>query len=141
MGDARKAPARTSTPRGATSPRSGRAGQGKADARARRTAVRFRCELLVAAARVRQEPQPGRSLNRTIRKSIAQAIEHWADTVDTIDDKQIAEFDAAALGIGDDEFRECMHRATFEGWEGRTAETASEFIAIVIRRLKSRHRH
>ena len=52
---------------------------------------RFRRELLVAAARVRQELQPGRSLNRTIRKSIAQAIEHWADTVDTIDDKQIAE--------------------------------------------------
>jgi hypothetical protein len=64
---------------------------------------RFRRELLVAAARVRQELQPGRSLNRTICKSIAQAIEHWADTVDTIDDKQIAEFDAAASGIGDDE--------------------------------------
>ena len=102
---------------------------------------RFRRELLVAAARVRQELQPGRSLNRTIRKSIAQAIEHWADTVDTIDDKQIAEFDAAASSIGDDEFSECMHRATFEGWEGRTAETASQFIAIVIRRLKNRHRH
>jgi hypothetical protein len=43
------------------------------------------------------------------------------DTVDTIDDKQIAEFDAAASGIGDDEFSECMHRATFQGWEGRTA--------------------
>ena len=91
---------------------------------------RFRCELLVAAARVRQEPQPERSLNRTIRKSIAQVVEHWADTVDTIDDKQIAEFDAAASGIGDDEFSECMHQATFEGWEDRTAETASEFIAI-----------
>jgi hypothetical protein len=102
---------------------------------------RFRRELLVAATRVRQEVQPGRSLNRTIRKSIAQAIEHWADTVDTIDDKQIAEFDAAASGIRDDEFSECMHRATFEGWEGRTAETASGFIAIVIRRLKNRHRH
>jgi len=58
---------------------------------------RFRCELLVAAARVRQEPQG--SLNRTIRKSIAQAIEHWADTVDTIDDKQSAEFDAAAYPL------------------------------------------
>jgi hypothetical protein len=102
---------------------------------------RFRRELLVAAARVRQELQPGRSLNRTTRKSIAQAIEHWADTVDTIDDKQIAEFDAAASGIGDDEFSGCMHRATFEGWEGRTAENASEFIASVIRRLKNRHRH
>jgi hypothetical protein len=100
---------------------------------------RFRRELLVAAARVRQELQPGRSLNRTKCKSIAQAIEHWADTVETIDNTQIAEFDAAASGIGDDEFSECMHRATFEGWEGRTAETASEFIAIVIRRLKSRH--
>ena len=100
---------------------------------------RFRRELLVAAARVRQELQPGRSLNRTIRKSIARAIEHWADTVDTIDDKQIAEFDEAASGISDDEFRECMHRATFEAWEGRAAETASEFIAIVIRRLKNRH--
>ena len=102
---------------------------------------RFRRELLVAAARVRRELQPGRSLNRTIRKSIAQAIEHWADTVDTIDDKQIAEFDAAASGIGDDEFSECMHQATFVGWENRKAGTASEFIAIVIRRLKKRHRH
>lgn len=102
---------------------------------------RLRRELLVAAARVRQELQPGRRLNRTIRRSIAQAIEHWTDTVDTIDDKQIAEFDAAASGIGDDEFSECMHRATFEGWERRTAETASEFIAIVIRRLKNRYRH
>jgi hypothetical protein len=102
---------------------------------------RFRRELLATAARARQELQSGRSLNRPIRKSIAQVIEHWADTVDTINDKQIAEFDAAASGIGDDEFRECMHRATCEGWEGRTAETASEFIAIVIRRLKNRHRH
>jgi hypothetical protein len=102
---------------------------------------RFRRELLVAAARVRQELQPGRSLNRTIRKSIAQAIEHWADTVDTIDEKQIAEFDAAASGIGDDEFSDCMHQATFEGWKGRKAGTASEFIAIVIRRLKNIHRH
>ena len=59
---------------------------------------RFRRELLVAAARVRQELQPGRSLSRTIRKSIAQAIEHLADTVDTINDEQIAEFDAAACG-------------------------------------------
>jgi hypothetical protein len=125
----------------ATSPRTARAGQGRADARPRRTAVRFRRELLVAAARVRQELQPGRSLNRTIRKSIAQAIEHWADTIDTIDDKQIAEFDAAASGIGDDEFSDCMHQATFEGWKGRKAGTASEFIAIVIRRLKSIHRH
>ena len=99
---------------------------------------RFRRELLVAAARVRQELQPGRNLNRTIRKSIAQAIEHWADTVD---DKQIAEFDAAASGIGDDEFSDCMHQATFEGWKARKAGTASEFIAIVIRRLKSGHRH
>jgi hypothetical protein len=33
-------------------------------------------ELLVAAARVRQELQPGRSLNRTIGELIAQAIEH-----------------------------------------------------------------
>ena len=101
----------------------------------------FRRELLVAAARVRQELQPGRSLNRTICKSIAQAIEHWADTVDTIDDKQIAEFDAAASGIGDDEFSEFMHQATFVGWENRKAGTASEFIAIVIRRLRNRHRH
>jgi hypothetical protein len=98
---------------------------------------RFRRELLVAAARVRQELQPG--LNRTICKSIAQAIEHWADTVDTIGDRQIAELDAAASGIGADEFSDCTHRATIEGWEGRTAETASEFIAIVIRKLKSRH--
>jgi len=34
-----------------------------------------------------------------------------------------------------------MHQATFEGWKGRKAGTASEFIAIVIRRLKNRHRH
>ena len=102
---------------------------------------RFRRELLVAAARVRQELQPGRSLNRTIRKSIAQAIEHWADTVDTIDDKQIAEFDAAVSGIGDDEFSECMHRAIFEGGKAARQETGSEFIGIVIRRLKNRHRH
>ena len=55
--------------------------------------------------------------------------------------KQIAEFDAAASGIGDDEFSDCMHQATFEGWEGRKAGTAAEFIAIVIRRLKNRQRH
>jgi hypothetical protein len=61
----------------ATSPRTARAGQGRADARPRRTAVPFptraarRCRTRSPGAPARPKPQ------RTTCKSIAQAIEHW----------------------------------------------------------------
>ena len=52
---------------------------------------RFRRELLVAAARVRQELQPGRSLNARHASQSRKQSSTGTDTVDTIDDKQIAE--------------------------------------------------
>jgi hypothetical protein len=81
---------------------------------------------------------------RSLRREKPSRVGTWrvrSVAVDTIDDKQIAEFDAATSGVGDDEFSDCIHQGTVEGWEGRKAGTASEFIAIVIRRLKNRHRH
>jgi hypothetical protein len=101
----------------------------RADARPRRTAVPFPTRA-ARRRRTRSPGAPARSKSQPHNTQVAQAVEHWADTVDTIDDKQIVEFDLAASGIGDDEFSDCMHQATFEGWEGRKAGTASEFIAI-----------
>src|SRR5262245_42618450 len=89
--------ATTSTAHGATSQNRATRGHGRSDARPRRTVVPFptraarRCRTRSPGAPTRPEPQPQ-------DMQVALAIEHRADTVDTIDNKQIAEFDAAASG-------------------------------------------
>ena len=78
--------------------------------------------------------QPGPSLNTQVNRASKSST--TPSTPSTTSRSQNSTW--PPLGIGDDEFSECMHRATFQGWEGRTAQTASEFIAVVIRRLKNR---
>jgi len=90
--------------------------------------AQFRCYLLDCAGRFPKA-----------QRTFAKALEGWAETIETIADPQIEQFDLAEREVTEDRFDYAFRAAVAEGWSDHKAKTASEFLAILTRRLERRH--